>query len=269
MYRSSFGSVFLSVPFWVISEPGIYLICSIKINVAGAPAVPQLGFNGSMWNRTDLQRNQNRSGLWDLSGLDLRIWAIPREACGDQSNRFHMAGDHRGLVSGKYRHIVWTNVDNNVKLDERNVFEVRSNQQRHLIEGSVVWKHREQRGLKEHAGTGVGSQTALKTLFPLDIFHSVSLPPSWVVFISAIAAQKHLTPKTQSNLSEMPYRTSPFQWSMSLLIHSEDPQTTFLTRILILNSSSSPFYVPRFHFGGWYTTTFLNPLPHDRWLHSF
>lgn len=53
--------VFMRALFQVISVLGIYLICWTKINAAGQTIVPQLGFNRPRWNRTDLQRNQNRN----------------------------------------------------------------------------------------------------------------------------------------------------------------------------------------------------------------
>lgn len=53
--------VFMRALFQVISILGINLICWTKINAVGRRIVPQLGFNRSRWNQTDLQGNQNRN----------------------------------------------------------------------------------------------------------------------------------------------------------------------------------------------------------------
>lgn len=89
--------------------------------------------------------------------------------------------------------------------------------------------------------------------------------------LSVAKTLKDLRPKTGSNLSEMSHRMSPshpgYSWGILVLLSFRS--FIILTRILILISSSSPFYSPCFSFWGWYTTSFPNPLPHDRWLHSF
>lgn len=118
-----------------------------------------------------------------------------------------------------------------------------------------------------------GSQMALKTLqiTPFLYLHLL-LTGAASSFCDHVAKTlKDLTPKTGSKLSEMLHRMSPSHpgYSRGILVPLFFRAFIILTRILILNSSSSPFYFPRFSFWGWYTTSFPNPLPHDRWLHSF
>lgn len=98
------------------------------------------------------------------------------------------------------------------------------------------------------------SQMALKTLFSPDILH-LYFPLTGVTssFCDRIAKTlKDLTPKTGSNLSEMPHRMSPLdpEYSRGILVPLSFQAFINLTRILILNSSSSPFYFPRFSFWG-------------------
>lgn len=78
--------VFIRAPLQVISERGIYLICWTKINVAGQPIVPQLGFNQPRWNRTDLWRNQNsnRNGT-------CQVWILG-SAFRERVNHIQMSG---------------------------------------------------------------------------------------------------------------------------------------------------------------------------------
>lgn len=197
----------------------------------------------------------------------------------DEANCFQMAGDHRGLVSGKYRRIVWTDAITFMWIKKCVWSQIKPTKTPYR--GSVVWKHADQRGLKKHAGTWVDSKVDLKwpwkhssCLISFTPFLYLHLPltgaaPSFCDHVAKTL--KGLTPKTGSKLSEMPHRMSPSHpgFSRGILVPLSFRAFIILTRILILNSSSSPFYFPRFSFWGWYTTSFPNPLPHDRWLHSF
>lgn len=223
--------------------------------------------------------NQNRIGLWDLSGLDLRMWVVTREACGDEANCFQMAGDHQGLHYIQYHRIVWTNAITFMWIKKCVWSQIKPTKTPY--QGKCCLKTHRSAGFKEAcrdmSWLQSRSQMALKTLFQPHILHSVSLPPfptnRCCISFLQLCCKNTERPNTKDWIWSLrnAAQDAPSHpgYSQRILVPLSFRTSIILTRILILSSSSVPFYFPCFTFWGWYTTSFLNPLPHDRWLHSF